>query len=203
MNENEFYNRVGGDRISSRQIDELIGLARGLCADKQINQLEAEFLEKWLAANIGISDLPVIGKLYLQISAMLADGRLDQSERMEIFEILEKFGVGNFELGETLKATTLPLCDPAPNLDFVGRRYAFTGTFSFGQRRMCEQAVVRLGAEAGPLTTKTDVLVIGIYATDSWKHSSFGKKIIKACEMRDHGMPISIVSEEHWARYVA
>ena len=33
----EFYNRVGGDRIGSRQIDELIGIARGLVADNQIN----------------------------------------------------------------------------------------------------------------------------------------------------------------------
>ncbi len=29
----EFYSRVGGDRIASRQIDELIGIARGLVAD--------------------------------------------------------------------------------------------------------------------------------------------------------------------------
>jgi hypothetical protein len=43
----EFYNRVGGDRISSRQIDELIGIARGLTADRKINQPEVEFLQKW------------------------------------------------------------------------------------------------------------------------------------------------------------
>jgi hypothetical protein len=34
----EFYNQVDGDRIASRQIDELIGIARGLVADDQINQ---------------------------------------------------------------------------------------------------------------------------------------------------------------------
>ena len=43
----EFYNRVGGDRIASRQIDELIGIARGLVADDHINQPEVEFLQKW------------------------------------------------------------------------------------------------------------------------------------------------------------
>ncbi|MER8413933.1 hypothetical protein [Mesorhizobium sp. M1342] len=45
----KFHNRVGGDRISSRQIDELIGLARGLAADGTINKAEIEFLQKWLA----------------------------------------------------------------------------------------------------------------------------------------------------------
>lgn len=80
----EFYNRVGGDRISSRQIDELIGIARGLVADGQINQAEAEFLQKWLAANAAISDQPVIRVLYQRVSEVLADGVLDEHEAAEL-----------------------------------------------------------------------------------------------------------------------
>ena len=60
----------------------------------------------------------------------------------------------------------------------------------------------KLGAEAGSLTQKTNVLVVGIYATDSWKHSSFGNKIMKACEWRDGGLPIRIVSELHWKSFI-
>ncbi|MET3522119.1 hypothetical protein [Mesorhizobium abyssinicae] len=46
--DDKFYNRVGGDRISSRQIDELIGLARGLPADGSINKAEVEsFKSGW------------------------------------------------------------------------------------------------------------------------------------------------------------
>jgi hypothetical protein len=44
----EFLNRVGGERISARQFDELIGLARGIGADGMLNQSEVEFLQKWL-----------------------------------------------------------------------------------------------------------------------------------------------------------
>lgn len=61
--DNKFYNRVGGDRISSRQVDELIGLARGLAADGTINKAEVEFLQKWLAANAEISNQPLIRTL--------------------------------------------------------------------------------------------------------------------------------------------
>jgi hypothetical protein len=129
-----FYNRVGVDRIASRQIDELVGLARGVCADGTINQAEAEFLEKWLAASGSVSDQPVIDKLYARISEMLGDGQLDDDERLALFETLDEFGNGDLELGELLKSTTLPLCRPAPHLEFVGRRFTFTGTFSFGQR---------------------------------------------------------------------
>lgn len=80
--------------------------------------------------------------------------------------------------------------------------YCFTGTFNYGQRKHCEQAVKERGASAGSLTQKTNVLVIGVYATESWKHSSFGAKILKACDFRDSGLPISIVSEEHWTRHL-
>jgi hypothetical protein len=46
------------------------------------------------------------------------------------------------------------------------------------------------------------VLVVGLYATESWKHSSFGTKIIKAVDMREAGAPIAIVSEAHWATHL-
>ncbi len=198
----EFYNRVGGDRITSRQIDELIGLARGLVADNQINQAEVEFLQKWLAANAAVSQQPLIHRLYWRINQILSDGVVDETEKAELLDTLNAFSNRDFELGETLKATTLPLCSPAPSLSFQGLRYCFTGTFNYGQRKHCEGAVTQRGAIAGGITQKTNVLVIGVYATESWKHSSFGNKILQAAEWRTQGYPISIVSEEHWVRHL-
>ncbi len=195
-------NRLGGDRISSRQVDELIGIARGMAADGQINQSEVEFLQKWLAANLSISDQPVIRTLYSRVSEILSDSSVEPDEATELLETLNALGTTDFELGEVLKATSLPLCNPAPSLSFAGVRYCFTGTFSFGQRKACEQAVAERGADTGSLTKKTDVLVVGMYATESWKHSSFGNKILNASEMRSQGVPISIVSEEHWVSHL-
>jgi NAD-dependent DNA ligase len=200
--DNAFYNQVGRPRISSRQIDELIGIARGMAADGQLNQAEAEFLQKWLAVNNDISDQPVVRTLYQRVNEVLRDGVLDAEEAQDLLDTLNRFSNRDFELGETMKSTTLPLCNPAPILSFTDKIYCFTGTFNYGQRKYCEAAVEERGARTGSLTQKTDVLVIGVYATDSWKHSSFGNKIIKAVEMRDGGVPISIVSEEHWARHL-
>lgn len=190
------------DRISSRQIDELVGLARGLIADGTINQREVEFLQKWLVANGSVSDQPIIRTLYMRVAEILADGVVDEMEKEELFDTLNRFADGGFELGEVLKATSLPLDSPLPELTFSGQTYCFTGTFNFGQRKHCEQAVTARGAFTGGLSKKTNVLVIGVYATDSWKHSSFGNKILKACELRDDGHPIAIVSEEHWAKHL-
>jgi len=198
----EFFNSVGRPRISSRQIDELVGIARGVAADGLLNQREVEFLQRWLAANIYISDQPVIRTLYQRINDILRDSILDPEEATLLLETLNAFSSRDFELGEVLKATTLPVCVPAPNLQFERSRYCFTGTFNFGQRKHCESAVIKKGAIAGPLIQTTNVLVIGTYATDSWKHSSFGTKILRAVEWRDSGVPISIVTEEHWTHYL-
>jgi NAD-dependent DNA ligase len=127
---------------------------------------------------------------------------IDKDEHAELLDTLNRFSNRDFELGESLKATTLPLDEPEPPLTFQGNRYCFTGTFNYGQRKQCEAAVVERGAEVGGLTQKTNVLVVGIYATESWKHSAFGNKILKACEYREQGHPIAIVSEKHWVGYV-
>jgi len=198
-----FRRKVGGDRLASRQIDELIGIARGLVADNTISIKEVEFLQGWLAANLHISDQPVIRVLYKRITEMLGDDIIDEDEKSELLETLNEFSnrdIGG--LGEILKSTTLPLDDPEPSLTFIGKRYCFTGVFNFGQRKECEAAIEKLGATFGSLTQKTNVLVVGIYATDSWKHSSFGNKIMKACDWRDAGLPICIVSEPHWKSFL-
>ncbi len=140
--------------------------------------------------------------LYARIEAVLADGVADNEERAELFETLRNFTGDANALGEVLKPTSLPLCDPAPALTFEDQRYCLTGTFLYGPRRKCEEAVAIRGGDTGSLTLKTRVLVIGAYATESWKHSSFGNKIIKACEYRDAGAPISIVSEQHWTTFL-
>jgi NAD-dependent DNA ligase len=202
MRDEAFYNRCGSERISSRQIDELTGLARGLCADGVLNEAEVEFLQTWLAANSAITGNPLIAELYSRVADVLSDGVLDDEEHQGLLQALRDFSGNDVEIGEALKSTTLPLCKPAPQLSFDGRTYCFTGTFSYGRRPLCEQAVIERGGTCGGLTRKTDVLVIGVYATESWKHSAFGHKILKAAEMRDTGLPIALISEEHWVRHL-
>lgn len=201
FNEDE-YNRFGRQRIAGRQMDELIGLARGLYADGEISEADVACLSSWLSAQAEITSHPMLRSLQNQLESVLADGVADAEERADLFDTLQRFTGVQVQVGEVMKPTTLPLCSPQPALQFTGQRYCLTGTFLFGRRNDCEAAVMERGGEVGSLTKKTRVLVIGSYATDSWKHSSFGLKILKACEYRETGVPISIVSESHWSAHL-
>jgi NAD-dependent DNA ligase len=194
------FNRA---QIDDRQVNELIGLAHGLTADGKIDQSEAECLHKWLVANTASHTNPIVANLLQRVSAMLRDGLLDAEESKELFETLSSFAGGNYEIGELQKSTSLPLDRPCPEIRFAGARYCFTGTFAFGSRAACEEAVKQRGALSGSLTRGTQYLVIGIYATDSWAHSSYGRKIEKAVAMKAEGVPIKIIGEAHWVEALA
>lgn len=192
-----------GHEISSRQVTELIGIARGLVADGEVNDAEIEFLHRWLVANSAAKSNAVLAVLLERIRDIYSDGYVDEDERASLTDVLIQFTGNDFELGEILKPTTLPLCDPAPNLEFDGKRFCFTGTFAYGRRKACEAIVEQYGATCvGNVSWGTHYLVIGDYATSSWKQSTFGRKIESALEFRSGGSPIAIIAEHHWRNYI-
>lgn len=202
MDINEARYIYGHARIQDRMINELIGLCRGVTADGKVNQDEAQYLESWIVANRAALENPLTERLFLRIRDMLADDVLDPEEAAELFDTLVSFTGEKVETGEMLKSTSLPLDSPAPTIDHSNKRFCFTGTFAWGPRKQCELAAIDRGASVGGLTKKTNYLVIGIYATDSWASSSYGRKIEKAVTYQNEGCPIHIVSEEHWLRFV-
>ena len=194
-------NNFNQKRVVDRNIDELIGLARGILADGKVDQIEAETLQKWLIAVSGMEH-PMLHNLLIKVNKMLEDDILDDEESAELFETLNEFIGGNFEKGEILKSTSLPLENPEPKIELKNSSFCFTGTFSSGTRKEVEAMVEQKGGKASRLNGSTDYLVIGAYATDSWIHSSYGRKIEQAMDYQEKGGDIKIVSEEHWLKFI-
>jgi hypothetical protein len=199
MHDQEVLVSFGRERIDDRQVSEVVGIAHGIIADGVVSPGEVEYLRKWLAARVGLTANPVVRLLYERVQAIMADGVMDKDEAKDLMSTLVSFVGGDFEEGEITKATSLPLCAPVPApLSFPGSSMCFTGTFAFGTRKDCESAALRSGSVPCSLTAGTRYLVIGVYATDSWMHSSFGRKIEKAVGYRQKGKPINIIGEQHW-----
>ncbi len=195
-------NAIARNRLDDRQVTELIGIVRGFLADNILSDDEILYLRKWLAASEAVVKNPLIVSLYKRINEVLADGIIDDEEREDLFATLTALTGNNFEEGELLKSSTLPLCSPAPTIIFSDNRFTFTGTFFSGKRKDCERMVQEYGGLVGGLSQKTRYLVIGEYATETWMYSSFGRKIERAVELREAGFPIAIISEAHWLEAV-
>jgi NAD-dependent DNA ligase len=196
----DLFTRFNRKSIDDRQIDTLIGISKGLVADGKIDQSEAEFLYGWLVQSRKTTDNPIIINLLEKVESIFKDDLLDVEESKELFSLLYKLTGGLSEIGEFAKTTALPLNDPMPEIIFEGKTFLFTGTCAYGTRKQCQKAIEMLGGiNAKSVTKKLDYLVLGTYVTDSWAHETYGRKIEKATEYRDKGVPLVITTEELWA----
>lgn len=195
-------------RIDRRSADALVGLAAGITADGHINQQEAEFLENWISSNLVHLDDPVVNLLYRRLADMLADGVLDAEESTELLGMLRSFtglSVGKPKPSDNVftAPNDLPLCKPAPELEWNGRLFVFTGVMAYGPRKDCEALVLERNGQIGAgVSRKIHYLVVGSIGNDQWLHSTYGTKIKKAVELREAGTLLSIISEEHWQKAV-
>lgn len=196
----DIFTRFNRKSIDDRQIDTLIGISKGIIANNEVDQKEAEFLLTWLIQSKQNTESPIIANLLNKVEIMMSDNLLDKDESQELLAILRQFSGEESQIGELAKATTLPIDQPTPAIEFQDKIFVLTGTFSYGTRKECEETIERLnGKTAKNITKNTDYMVIGSYVTDSWKHETFGRKIEKAIEYKNKGISIKIVTEDSWA----
>lgn len=191
-------------RIQDRLIDELIGICRGVIADGVVDEREAIFLGQWIENHRDIADRWPVNVLYARLTEMLKDGVLTQQEQQDLLETLQEITGEDSLLGEGDRSTTLPLDRPEPLVEFDGKTFCLTGRFVFGSNIECEETIAELGGVVESAPGKdTDYLVIGELCSPDWAHTTFGRDIEKAVELRDGGASIAIISEEHWVNSLA
>ena len=192
--------------IVDRQINELIGIVKGVMADGMVHQGEVEFLISWLETNRGALDKWPAKAIYPRLKAALADGNMDLDEEREILDLLLSTVGGNTApmKGESSNSTSLPYTQPQSLITFDTRLFCFTGKFQSGSRQWCEGQVVSKGGLAtGSITKKLHYLVIGEIGSRDWMHSTHGRKIEKAIEYNEAGHSIAILSEQHWFEHLS
>lgn len=185
-----------------RETDELVGLCKGLVADGEINQAEAEFLARWLKANSETGEEWPASLLRQRVTAMLEDGHLDTREEGELLKLLLQATGGNPALVTAANfSSSLPLSDPIPQIRFPDNVFCFTGKSIWGTRQKCHAAVLdRGGAVRETVSQEIGFLVIGIIGSRDWIHTTYGRKIQKAVSFREKGVPLHIVSEDHFVQ---
>ncbi|WP_294948294.1 hypothetical protein [Sulfurivirga sp.] len=172
-------------RIEDRDLDTFIGLAKGLIADGVVNQTEAQFLKSWILHHNGRNH-PLMGPVYNKIRMFLSDGRLDDDEAKELFELLLSVAGETPDDGELMKSSTVFFDNPVPDVEIEERMFVLTGIFAYGRRRADVEALIRRygGRVGSSVCNSTDYLVIGAYVSPAWVHESYGRKIERALYMK-------------------
>lgn len=195
--------RLNHKRRVDRDLSELLGIAKGMLSDGVITDTEAEFLRSWGANHVEAVGQWPTSIIFSRLNQFFADGRIDDTERIQLRGLLADLvgGTASILLGYE-GATTLPLDMPPPLICWgPDEVFVFTGRFAYGPRRECEREVLERGSSCeSNITRRTTFMVIGTFGSEDWAHTSYGRKIQRAVQLRGTGFAVRIVGEDHWAQ---
>ena len=194
------YRRAASERrVATRNMDELIGMCRMVLADGVVEDHEARFLLDWIENNYHAAQEWPGSILYPRLTAALADGHLDADEESELLTVLAKVAGGPPSGANPSVSGAIPFNDPPPPVVFKLNCFALTGQFLYGPRKNVEAAIeLRGGRVATSVSGRCQYLIVGTFGSEEWLHSTHGRKIIKAVELKASGKAICIMSERHW-----
>ncbi|HZW25192.1 MAG TPA: BRCT domain-containing protein [Gallionella sp.] len=188
-------------RLLARATDQLLGICSGIAADGQLHDTEIQFLSTWLAENKDATTTYPGQLIAERIRDVLADGVITTSERSDLLETLKAL-TGHDFLGTGSAApepTSIIPYDDEPHIIYPGMAFCFTGRFLYGTRAKCERTILALGGTAvDSVSRKLDYLIVGTLIEPTWRHTSYGRKIIRAIELIDEGHGIAVINEKSW-----
>jgi NAD-dependent DNA ligase len=180
---------------------EMFGLVRGIAADGSVSAEEATRLSEWTRANPEVASRWPANVLARRLERIFADGRLESRERVRLTAMLAQLAENSSGLAQGFPlATDVPITRPEPEVTFEGQTFVFAGEMAYGPTHQCEREVTELGgtAERG-VNRRTDFLVIGSLAAADWMQQDFGSLVDEVVQYRSRGVPIAVITEEHWA----
>nr|WP_067285781.1 BRCT domain-containing protein [Marinobacterium profundum] len=201
--------RLRKTALQQRNVDELIGICRGISIDGMVSQAELEPFYIWLHSRPTLIDVWPGNVLYARLKDAFEDDFIDKHEAQDILDLLLSVVGGEPDIqtstdtstGEIVavhKSASLPITEPE-NIQTEGCYFVLTGRFAAGPRKEWEKLIIEGGGicQKSP-TTRTDYVVIGTVGSRDWAHSTWGRKIEAAVELQKGGHKVEIISEEYW-----
>ena len=191
---------MNAQRLVEQGLAEMVGLVRGVIADGKVTEDEAQRLAEWTRENPEVATRYPANLLSRRLERIFMDGRVDGRERVRLGSMLAQFAENpsGFGAGYSL-STDLPITRPAPDVAFEGQTFVFGGQLAYGPTHACEREVLELGGMCEhSVSRRTDYVVIGNLAASDWCQLSFGGLIDEVVQYRSRGVPISVITEEHW-----
>lgn len=188
-------------RIQNKELEHFIGLLNGLVCDRVLAKQEIDYLDIWLREHPGVTGAWPGNIIHAKLQEVMRDGIVTDAERQHLLEVISSVAGNSFaETGAAAPEVAEIEFNDDCELIIPERCYCFTGEFVFGTRAECERAIERRGGFTKPsFSKKVHYLVVGSIVSPAWVHTSFGRKIQAAMELRQSGHALRIVSENRWS----
>jgi NAD-dependent DNA ligase len=183
-----------------QSLGELLGIARGLLADRHLGDDEIHYLNDWLDNHYGVASGFPGNVIHQRIRKVLADGVITEEERSHLVDTLDMLINERLEdLAEQVDLTELWF-DQIGLIEFDHTRFCLTGNFVYGPREVCRQAIEQRGGVVMPsVGAGPQFLVVGALGVDEWRDGGLGRDIEAAMRLRAQGKPVRIIPEDCWA----
>ena len=192
--------QLNAQRRVEQGLAEMVGLVRGIIADGRVSEDEAHRLSEWARENPEVATRYPANLLSRRLERIFQDGRVDGQERKRLASMLTQLADNptGFGGGYPL-ATDLPITQPPPDVLFEGQTFVFGGEMAYGPLHACEREVLDRGGMAErTVNRRTDFVVIGALGAHDWAQESFGGLLDHVVQYRARGVPIAVITEEHW-----
>lgn len=191
---------VLANRALTRASQVLTGIVTGIVADGHLHDLEIQMLSTWLSENSEVAGVWPGSAIALQLQMVLADGVITSDEREHLLrELRALVGCDFDETGSVSPGTDGLPYDHECEVLLRDVGVCLTGEFLYGTRAACERLTEQVGGlPMSSVNKKTAFLVVGTHVSPAWVNTSYGRKIMRAMELRDQGHNILIVPERRW-----
>lgn len=192
------------DAAATRQpLAELLGIARGLLADRELSDGEIRFLGGWLEQHYRVASSFPGNVIHDRIKSVLEDGVITEEERSHLVDTLGMLIDDRLEnLAEQVDLTELWF-DEVGLIEFDRTRFCLTGNFVYGPKEICKSAIEqRGGVVTSSVGNGPEFLVVGALGVDEWREGGLGREIEAAMRLRAQGKPVRIIPEDCWVAHL-
>jgi len=177
-----FSTSVDGSSTTATQ--ELLGVLKGIGADRVLYTKEARNLKHWMDDHRDLLGSKAFPRLYAFLEEALIDGAIDKLEESRFFELVDSI----IHPTET---------DSNKSLEFQGKKFCLSGDFVRGTKKDIKEHIEELGGECiENVTKRCDYVVVGGLGSKAYAYGQYGTKVMKAMRYQDDGLPIQIIQEE-------
>lgn len=165
---------------------ELVRLLDDVSSDGKVTDEELSSIIDWLSSHPELSGTDAYIKVESLLTAILADGVIEQSEMDELVNLLQK-----------ISNPAECACCSAEGICLTNKVVCITGEFRHGPRPEIIQTLTNCGAIVKThIVKRLDYLIVGDYGSEYYAAGKYGRKMQQVLDMQEHGSSVQILKED-------